>query len=47
MVVEIDVFVNQAFGLSESSNLSAVDALRFENGEEVLSQSIVIRIAAP
>ena len=46
VVIEIDVIINELPGLFEGSDLCPVDTLRFEDGEEVFSQSVIIRIPA-
>ena len=45
VVVEVDVVINELTRLFKGCNLLAVDALRFENGEKVFSQSVVVRIS--
>ena len=47
MVVEVDKAVNAFISLSESFRLVPVDALCFEDGEEVFSHGIVIAVPAP
>lgn len=44
MIVEENIIVNERSGLRESLNFGPVDALCFENGKEIFSQSIVIWI---
>jgi len=46
VVVEEDVIVNESASFLIGGNLLSVDAFRFENGEEVFSQSVVVRISA-
>lgn len=47
MVVEVDVAVNHLIGLGKGSGFVSVDALCFEDREEVLRHGIVIRISFP
>ena len=46
VVVEINVIINEFSRFSKSGNLCAVNTLGFENGKEIFSQSIVVRITA-
>ena len=46
MVVEVNIVVNHLIGFRESGWFVSVDALRFENGEEIFRHGIVIRISA-
>ena len=45
MVVKVDVAVNHFIGLREGSRFVAVDALCFEDREEIFRHSVVIRIS--
>ena len=47
MVVEVNTAVNHLVGFQESGRFLAVDALRLEDGEEILCHGIVIRISSP
>lgn len=44
MVVEMDVSVDQIISFAKGSRFVPVEAFRFEDGEEVFSHRIVIRI---
>ena len=46
MVIEEDVIVNEFSSLFKCSNFLTVDAFRFQNGEEVFGQSVIIGIPA-
>ena len=47
MIVEMDEIVNEIIRFLEGLRLMAVDALRFENGEEVFRHSVIIAISTP
>ncbi len=44
MVVEIDELVNHISGLLEGSYLLPVDALRLEDGKEILRHGVIIAV---
>ena len=44
VVIKMDIAVNHFVGLGECSRFVAVDALRFENREEIFCHCVVIRI---
>ena len=46
MVVKIDVSINEKTSFLKSLKFYAVNTFSFENGKEIFSQSIVIRISA-
>ena len=43
-VVACDIAVNERPGKSEGRQLVSVDALGFEDGEEILSHSVVVAV---
>ena len=45
IIIKVNVFVNELPRLVEGSELMSVNALCFENGEEILSHSIVIAVS--
>ena len=45
MVVEMDVRINGLSGLYNRFGFQPVDALRFENGEEIFRHSIVVTVS--
>ena len=47
MVVEVNKTVNHLIGFREGIQFTAVNALGFEDGEEVFCHSVVIRISPP
>ena len=47
MVVEVNIAVNHLIGFREGSRFTAVNALGFDNGEEILHHGIVIKISPP
>ncbi len=47
MVVEIDKIINQFSGLLKGLDLLAVDALCFEDREEIFRHGVVIAVSTP
>ena len=47
MVVKVDISVNQLVGFREGSRLLAVNALGFEDGEEIFGHGVVIWVSFP
>ena len=47
MVVEVDIAVNHLVGFREGRRFVAVNALCFEDGEEIFRHGVVIRIPLP
>lgn len=46
VVIKLDIAVNHLVGIGDCSRFVAVDALHFENREEILCHCIVMRIPA-
>ena len=44
MIVEVDVFTYEEASLLIGFEFCAIDALSFENGKEIFSHGVVIRI---
>ena len=47
VVIEVDVPVDQIVGFTNHLRLVPVDALRFQNREEIFGHCVVIRVALP
>ena len=47
MVVDVNIAVNHLIGFREGSRFTAVNALGFDKGEEILRHGVVIRISPP
>ena len=47
MVIKMDISVNHLVGLREGSGFVAVNALGFEDGEEIFGHGVVIWVSFP
>ena len=47
MIVKVDIAVNHLIGFRKGSRFMAVNALGFEDGEEIFRHGVVIRIPLP